>query len=155
YRTIGLGAKLVRETLPLIGTPYVEMPAVMAKYNPFAEKAGMRKITMQQPDKRVLRIAETLRQLGFNPQLLGSEKYALAKLQNLTEKEIKTIKQSFIDNSLPRFIKNFDGHRPFGNKEEFARELEKVSLERLAHLIRICSFLLQTKAYLFWTGPQE
>jgi len=36
--------KLVRETLAKAGTPYVEMPAVMAKYNPFAEKAGMRKI---------------------------------------------------------------------------------------------------------------
>ncbi|MEM3579608.1 MAG: GNAT family N-acetyltransferase, partial [Candidatus Bathyarchaeia archaeon] len=43
YRTIGLGTKLVKETLPLVGTPYVEMPAVMAKYNPFAEKAGMQK----------------------------------------------------------------------------------------------------------------
>ena len=31
YRTIGLGAKLIRETLPLVGTPYVEMVAVMAK----------------------------------------------------------------------------------------------------------------------------
>jgi len=25
YRTIGLGTKLVKETLPLAGTPYVEM----------------------------------------------------------------------------------------------------------------------------------
>jgi len=31
-----------------IGTPYVEMIAVMAKYSPFAEKSGMRKITEQQ-----------------------------------------------------------------------------------------------------------
>ena len=43
YRTIGLGSKLVRETLAFAGTPYVEMVAVMAKYNPFAEKAGMQK----------------------------------------------------------------------------------------------------------------
>ena len=43
YRTIGLGAKVIRETLPLVGTPYVEMITVMAKYNPFAEKAGMQK----------------------------------------------------------------------------------------------------------------
>ena len=48
YRTVGLGAKLIRETLPLVGTPYVEMIAVMAKYNPFAEKAGMQKIAEQQ-----------------------------------------------------------------------------------------------------------
>jgi ABC-type ATPase with predicted acetyltransferase domain len=59
YRTIGLGSKLVRATLPLVGTPYVEMPAVMAKYNPFAEKAGMRKIAEQPPPKEALKIAET------------------------------------------------------------------------------------------------
>jgi len=29
--------------LPLVNKPYVEMIAVMAKYNPLAEKAGMKK----------------------------------------------------------------------------------------------------------------
>ena len=57
YRTIGLGVKLVRETLPLAGTPYVEMPAVMARYNPFAERAGMRKIIEQPPPKEAQRIS--------------------------------------------------------------------------------------------------
>jgi len=80
YRTIGLGVKLVRETLPLAGMPYVEMPAVMAKYNPFAEKAGMQKIAEQPPPKEALAIIETLQQLGFTIQLLGSEKYVLNKL---------------------------------------------------------------------------
>jgi ABC-type ATPase with predicted acetyltransferase domain len=47
YRTIGLGVRLVRETLPLAGTEFVEMSAVMAKYNPFAEKAGMKRIVEQ------------------------------------------------------------------------------------------------------------
>ena len=43
YRTIGLGVKLVRETLPLAGKPYVETTAVMTRYNPFFERAGMKK----------------------------------------------------------------------------------------------------------------
>ena len=34
YRTVGLGTKLVKETLRLVGKPYVEMVAVMARYNP-------------------------------------------------------------------------------------------------------------------------
>jgi GNAT superfamily N-acetyltransferase len=84
YRTIGLGAKLVKETLPLAGTPYVEMPAVMAKYNPFAEKAGMREIAEQPPPKEALAIAETLRKFGFNIQLLESEKYVLNRLRTLS-----------------------------------------------------------------------
>jgi ABC-type ATPase with predicted acetyltransferase domain len=45
YRTMGLGIKLIKETLPLAGTDYVEMSAVMARYNPFAEKAGMKKVS--------------------------------------------------------------------------------------------------------------
>jgi len=36
--------KPVRETLAKAGTIYVEMVVVMAKYNPFGEKAGMQKI---------------------------------------------------------------------------------------------------------------
>jgi hypothetical protein len=35
-----------------------------------------------------LHIAETLRQLGFNIQLLGSEKYVLNKLQSLREEQM-------------------------------------------------------------------
>jgi hypothetical protein len=38
YRTIGLGFEPLIETLPLAGKPYIEMVAVMARYNPFAEK---------------------------------------------------------------------------------------------------------------------
>ena len=150
YRTIGLGVKLVRETLAKAGTPYVEMPAVMAKYNPFAEKAGMRKIAEQPPPKEALKIAEILQQLSFNIQLLGSEKYVLNKLQSLSEEQIKTIREAFIKHSHGRFMKYFFCHIPFGKKEAYAKEVMKASLERLARLIKVCGFLLQTKVYLFW-----
>ena len=149
YRTRGLGTKLVKETLPLVGTPYVEMPAVMAKYNPFAEKAGMQKIAEQPPPKEAIKIAETLRPLGFNIQLLGSEKYISDKLQNLSQKEIQTIKEAFIRHSHARFIKYFFCHMPFGKKQVYAEEVMKASLERLAHLIKVCGFLTQTKVYMF------
>jgi len=150
YRTIGLGAKLVRETLAKAGTPYVEMPAVMAKYNPFAEKAGMRKIAEQPPPKEALAITEILRQLGFNIQLLGSEKYVLNKLQNLSENETQTIREAFVKHFHARFMKYFFCHMPFGRKKAYAEEVRKASIERLAHLIKVCGFLMQTKAYLFW-----
>jgi ABC-type lipoprotein export system ATPase subunit/GNAT superfamily N-acetyltransferase len=153
YRTIGLGSKLVKETLPLAGTPYVEMPAVMAKYNPFAEKAGMRKIAEQPPPKEAVKIAETLSQLGFNIHLLGSEKYVLNKLQSLSEIEVQTIKEAFIKHCHARFMKYFFYHIPFGRKEAYAKEVMKANPERLAHLIKVCGFLLQTKVYLFWERP--
>jgi ABC-type lipoprotein export system ATPase subunit/GNAT superfamily N-acetyltransferase len=150
YRTIGLGTKLVKETLPLAGTEYVEMPAVMAKYNPFAEKAGMQKIAQQPPPKEAVKIAEALHQLGFNTQLLGSEKYSLNKLQALSDKEVTKIREAFIKNSHARFMKYFFPHQLFGKREEYTKEIRKASLERLAHLIKVCAFLMQTKVYLFW-----
>jgi ABC-type lipoprotein export system ATPase subunit len=150
YRTIGLGAKLVRETLAKAGTPYVEMPAVMAKYNPFAERAEMRKIVEQPPPKEALCVAEILQQLGFNIQLLGSEKYVLNKLQTLSDKEITVIREAFIKHCHTRFMKYFFPHLVFGHKKVYDEEIKKAGLERLSHLIKVCGFLLQTKVYLFW-----
>jgi len=150
YRTIGLGTKLVKETLPLAGTEYVEMPAVMAKYNPFAEKAGIQKIAQQPPPREAVKIAETLHQLGFNTQLLSSEEYVLSKLQTLSDKEVAKIRETFVRNSHARFMKYFFPHQLFGKREAYTKEIRKTSLERLAHLIKVCGFLMQTKVYLFW-----
>ena len=44
FRSIGLGAKLVRDTLPLVKSKYVETVAVMARFNPFFAKAGMLRV---------------------------------------------------------------------------------------------------------------
>jgi hypothetical protein len=44
----------------LAETEFVEMPAVMAKYNPFAEKAGIRRVTIHEPSLNVVKIAELL-----------------------------------------------------------------------------------------------
>jgi len=150
YRTIGLGVKLVRETLAKAGTPYVEMPAVMAKYNPFGEKAGMQKIAEQPPPKQALKVAEILQQLGFNIQLLGSEKYVLNRLQTLNDEDLEKLREAFIKHCHARFMKYFFCHIPFGRKEVYAKEVMKASLERLSHLIKVCGFLMQTKVYLFW-----
>ena len=64
YRTIGLGSKLIRDTLGLAGTEYAEMSAVMAKYNPFAEKAGMVRVAMPEPPKEALKVLHVLEKLG-------------------------------------------------------------------------------------------
>ena len=145
----------MKETLPMAGTPYVEMPAVMAKYNPFGEKAGMRKIAEQPPPKEALKIAEILQHLGFNIQLLGSEKYVLNKLQTLSDEGLEKLRGAFIKYCHARFMKYFFCHVPFGRKEVYAREVMKASLERIAHLIKVCGFLMQTKVYLFWSQEKR
>jgi len=47
-------------------------------------------------------------------------------------------------------MKYFFPHQLFGKREAYTKEIRKASLERLAHLIKVCGFLIQTKVYLFW-----
>ncbi len=156
YRTIGLGAKLIRETLPLAGTAYVEMIAVMAKYNPFAEKAGMQKISPQQSVDSVSGISEVLSELGFDLQLLGSERYVKNKLK-LTPDQLSLVKKAFIKNKHPRFKKEFTigRHQPFGSTSDFNKAVQNADLNKIAKLIKLFGVLLQTKVYLFWSAPFE
>jgi GNAT superfamily N-acetyltransferase len=150
YRSIGLGARLVRETLHLARTPYVEMVAVMAKYNPFGEKAGMKKIAEQLPAKQVLRISEVLSRLGFNLQLLGSRNYVIERLESLSSQQLDILKQVFIKNGVPRLRKVFAPHEPYGRKAEYVEGVKNADLKKMAKLIRIEGLLLQSKVYLFW-----
>ncbi|MCW3994534.1 MAG: hypothetical protein NWE98_00085, partial [Candidatus Bathyarchaeota archaeon] len=152
YRTIGLGAKLIRETLPLVGTPYVEMIAVMAKYSPFAEKAGMRKVAEQQTVKSVSAVSEVLLGLGFDLQLLGSERYVTSKLGNLTAQQLKRLKEAFAKCVHPRFKKEFavSRHQPFGKTSDYVACMLNVDSVKLVKLIKLAGMLQQTKVYLFW-----
>jgi ABC-type ATPase with predicted acetyltransferase domain len=154
YRTIGLGAKLIHDTLLLAGTPYVELIAVMPKYSPFAEKAGMQKIVEQQKVDSISSITKTLQELGFDFQLLGSERYVQEKLQRLSSKQISQLKKVFIKNKHPRFKKEFASsrHQPFGKTSDYERCVENADMAKMAKLVKLVAMLLQTKVYLFW-GP--
>jgi ABC-type ATPase with predicted acetyltransferase domain len=157
YRTIGLGAKLIHETLPLVGTPYVEVIAVMAKYNPFAEKAGMQKIAEQQKVESVSEVSKVLLKLGFDLQLLGSERYVKGRLESLSSEQIDELKAAFIRNKHPRFKKEFavSRHQPFGKTSDYIACIEKADPVKMAKLVKLVGMLLQTKVYLFWHAQNE
>jgi ABC-type ATPase with predicted acetyltransferase domain len=157
YRTIGLGTKIIRDTLALAGTPNVEMVAVMAKYNPFAEKAGLQKVTEQKPLKSILAIAALLSELGFNLQLLGSENYVSQKLNTLSPTDRAMLKELFIKNKHPRFEKEFavSRHQPFGKTSDYVKSIENADLEKMAKLIKLVGMLLQTKVYLLWKSSRR
>lgn len=154
YRTVGLGAKLIRETLPLAGTSYVEMIAVMAKYNPFAEKAGMQKIAEQKSVESVSEVSNALSELGFDLQLLGSERYVKEKLQGLSPAQLEKLKGSLIKNKHPRFKKEFavTRHQPYGKTSEYIQSIQNAEMPKIAKLIKLVGILSQTKVYLFWKG---
>ncbi len=159
YRTIGLGVKLVRETLPLAEKPYVETTAVMARYNPFFEKAGMKKIAESKPNEVILEAIEKLRTLGFNPVFLGSTKYNLQRLR----KKPKVVPKV---HEVLRFISKTGGGGIYRKRiaaaggayikdAEFCRCVESASLEKLAKMLRAVAILAQTKVYLFWKNPDK
>ncbi len=157
YRTIGLGAKLIRETLPFAGTPFVEIIAVMAKYSPFAEKAGMKKIIEQQPSENLKIMSGKLSELSFDLQLLSSERYVQTKLESLSLNQINEVKEAFIRNKHPRFKREFAAgrHQPFGKTSDFNSSVQNADLQKIGKLLKILGILLQTKVYLFWSDPSE
>jgi len=71
-------------------------------------------------------------------------------MSRLKPSEIIQIKKAFIQNQTPRFLKHFNSHQPYGTVHEYVRKVKGVDLEKLASLIKVCGFLLQTKVYLLW-----
>jgi ABC-type lipoprotein export system ATPase subunit len=83
FRSIGLGCEIVKGTMPLVGTKYVETLAVMAQYNPFFEKAGMRKVPLP-GDEKFERDLVQLESLGFRRELLVSKKHTKKILDRIS-----------------------------------------------------------------------
>jgi len=52
-------------------------------------------------------------------------------------------------------MKSRSCHLPFGTRDAYVREIMAADLDKLANLIRICGFLMQTKIYLFWKENWE
>jgi hypothetical protein len=52
-------------------------------------------------------------------------------------------------------MKYFFPHQLFGKREAYTKEIRKTSLERLAHLIKVCGFLMQTKFTCFGGNLQS
>lgn len=66
-RGCGLGAWLVKKTLPEVGTPYVECLASMGEVNPVFEKAGMTRIGTCALPKDRAKLVEKVTELGADP----------------------------------------------------------------------------------------
>jgi len=47
-------------------------------------------------------------------------------------------------------MKSFSYHLPFGTKDAYVKEIMAADPKKLANLVRICGFLMQTKVYLLW-----
>jgi len=156
YRSIGLGAMLVRKTLPLVGRRFVETIAVMARYNPFFERAGMIRVAERKPSASVLKAVGELRRFGFDPVYLASERHNLQVLSRLGNSQIRGVKEVLLGISgcpFKRLAGAGVAHKPFLLRDEFGEIVNNASVERLALMLCNLSVLTQAKVYLFWGTP--
>jgi hypothetical protein len=146
FRSIGLGAMLVRESLPLVKKKYVETMAVMAKYNPFFEKAGMTRILFESdPTMEYKRQIEELETLGVS----------LSRLS-----EINSLPADQYSN-ICAFLANCENYFSvvdrYGHDAKVDRSKIKEDLLKNRHLvidsISKIAILSQEKAYHIWRNP--
>jgi ABC-type ATPase with predicted acetyltransferase domain len=145
YRTIGASVKLLRESLPLCGKPNVEMIAVMARYNPFAEHAGMKKVCESKPDNSIVEAIIKLEKLGFTTYLLSVPEYN-NRMLNGRVKQVKEVLDRF---SYP-YNRRIAGAHGYFSIEDHRKWLKKAKTSDLAQALRRLAQLNQSKIYLFW-----
>jgi ABC-type ATPase with predicted acetyltransferase domain len=145
YRTIGAGVRLIRESLPLCGKPYVEMIAVMSKYNPFAERAGMKKICESRIGQSVLDAVGALEELGWIPFMLAVPEYNKWMLEGKVDK-VKSILAKF---SFP-YIRRIAGQHTHFTARDYKKWLKEAPINILSQALKRLAQLNQTKVYLIW-----
>lgn len=92
FRSIGLGAEIVKQTMSLVKVKYVETLAVMAKYNNFFEAAGMIRVDVPEDEKEEKDLKE-LESLGFRRELLPSRKHVDLVMRKLDQEKLETCKR--------------------------------------------------------------
>lgn len=68
-------------------------------------------------------------------------------------KEIKGCKEILTSVHVPRLKKFSDSHAAYPSVAKYRVAVEKASLERLAKMLKVLSFLAQIKVYLLWKNP--
>lgn len=148
YRSIGLGTRLVKETLPQAGSRYVEAIAVMARFNPFFAKAGMTPVDAPSSfQSRCQAMMEALRPYGFHPSLAPSEAYNHQVLNGLTDRRRDEVIELIARHP---FLSTGDLYaRKLPSLERIRADLS-ANPELLAKAIRSLAIRAQEKRYYIW-----
>ena len=89
FRSIGLGAEIVRKTLPLAPTEIVETMAVMARYNKFFESAGMIPVQLEE-DRNFMNAVKNLEShTKLRRELLASKSLNRKILSRMNPKQLE------------------------------------------------------------------
>ncbi len=139
WRGLGLAVRLVRETLPLAGVPYVEATAAMARVHPFFERAGMTRypVTVSPPAERLRRALEAV---GIDRRAARSAAALLEAIQRLDDGT-----QRWLGGELDRWGRSYLGAKT-------AQTVTPTLAQTCGYVAR---FLYSTPAYYLWANADR
>ncbi|MBS7642770.1 MAG: hypothetical protein QW374_04960 [Candidatus Bathyarchaeia archaeon] len=148
WRGVGLGARLVADTLTRTDADIVEAMAAMAIYNPFFEKAGMKLggIRRVEYDRDMKIFEDTLSSYGFKPENRVSWRLVYDWLRSLPEDKLI---------ELQKRLSRVRVYRCFGRTLYYKRCLAKgiLPLHTLASYIHSYPLPGMEYAYYYWVRP--
>ncbi len=133
FRSLGLAARLVRETMPLMKVPFIEALAVMGRISPFFEKAGMARFDPP-VSASCVRLTEALAAVGVEEQDLIDPQLVQQKLGKL-----RWPAADFIEHEMNKFLQGYG-----------QRRLMQPGIDRTKF---IASKLTDRPVYYFWRNP--
>ncbi|QGG47640.1 ABC transporter ATP-binding protein [Heliorestis convoluta] len=146
YRGIGLGTKLIKDTMPLTSKRYVEALTVMGRYNPFNEKAGLRKVEYETKD-RYKKVRNQLILLGWDMKMASTRQYNLDKLNDLDEATYKLLADQIVTKVLQGRTYCVRG----GGRKGKVKDGSDFMKEEVASMIK--EIVPKEKVYLIWENP--
>ncbi|MFA5864466.1 MAG: hypothetical protein WC975_07235 [Phycisphaerae bacterium] len=137
FRSLGLAAALVKNTLPLINTLFVEASAVMGLINPFFQKAGMTMYTAPPELKNEILLA-AFHHVGIPTENLQNTPTLIQQIKNL-----KPTQKKFLLSQIKKYY--------LTPRQAVFSSRTSESLEWT--LPRLTSCLLTRPAYFLWQNP--
>ena len=105
FRSLGLASRLVAETMPQLNVAMIEAMAVMGRFHPFFERAGMTAYDGPEP-LRCVRMAEALGAIG-----VGEIEMVDPELVQRRIDEASASMGRFIENEIGRFLQSYGKRR--------------------------------------------
>jgi hypothetical protein len=137
FRSLGLGARLVRETMPLMGIAFIEALAVMGQVNPFFEKAGMTRFDPP-VSADCVRFIEALDAIGIDERDLIDPGLIQQKLDKLRTEDRGQM-TDFVEQEMTLFLQRYG-----------RRRLMQPGIERTRFVL---SKLTDRPVYYIWQNP--
>ncbi len=139
FRSIGLGAYIVKKTMPMTNMKIVETLAIMARYNPFFQVAGMKKVEVPKDEQLEKEINE-LESFGFRRELLASKGESLKILSHLEREDLEKVAKFALRNCV-------------GNKYRKPRLIPGVKALDIETIAEALKNVKSNAVYLWWRNP--